>query len=117
MQGVEAPVFHGCTPIQAQCLPLALTGRDVAGQAQTGTGKTAASCSQAMNHLLRNAPRSGRVKDANARPDPGADRELAFRSTRTHCCWWRTPGCGWAWFYGGTGYDSQRKQLEEAWTF
>ena len=34
--------FIFCTPIQAQTLPLTLTGRDVAGQAQTGTGKTAA---------------------------------------------------------------------------
>ncbi|MFO7964143.1 MAG: DEAD/DEAH box helicase [Desulfobacterales bacterium] len=31
-----------CTPIQARTLPVALTGRDIAGQAQTGTGKTAA---------------------------------------------------------------------------
>ena len=34
--------FDRCTPIQAKSLPLALAGRDVAGQAQTGTGKTAA---------------------------------------------------------------------------
>jgi ATP-dependent RNA helicase RhlB len=44
------PVLNGlkdvgliyCTPIQAQTLPLSLSGKDVAGQAQTGTGKTAA---------------------------------------------------------------------------
>ncbi len=35
--GYEAP-----TPIQRQTIPLLLTGRDVVGQAQTGTGKTAA---------------------------------------------------------------------------
>lgn len=35
--GFEAP-----TPIQAQTIPLLLSGRDVLGQAQTGTGKTAA---------------------------------------------------------------------------
>ena len=34
--------FIFCTPIQAQTLPVSLEGRDVAGQAQTGTGKTAA---------------------------------------------------------------------------
>ena len=41
-QGIREAGFVTCTPIQAQTLPLALTGRDVAGQAQTGTGKTAA---------------------------------------------------------------------------
>ena len=34
--------FIYCTPIQEQTLPLSLAGQDVAGQAQTGTGKTAA---------------------------------------------------------------------------
>ena len=34
--------FRPRTPIQAMTLPIALAGQDVAGQAQTGTGKTAA---------------------------------------------------------------------------
>nr|WP_184247890.1 DEAD/DEAH box helicase [Gracilibacillus halotolerans] len=34
--------FEEATPIQAQTIPLAITGKDVIGQAQTGTGKTAA---------------------------------------------------------------------------
>ena len=42
MQGVRQAGFVNCTPIQAQTLPRALMGHDVAGQAQTGTGKTAA---------------------------------------------------------------------------
>ena len=42
MQGIREAGFVTCTPIQAQTLPIALAGRDVAGQAQTGTGKTAA---------------------------------------------------------------------------
>ena len=40
--GLDATGFTRCTPIQALALPLALAGRDVAGQAQTGTGKTLA---------------------------------------------------------------------------
>src|SRR5438094_674416 len=40
--GIRAAGFTHCTPIQEKVLPLALAGRDVAGQAQTGTGKTAA---------------------------------------------------------------------------
>ena len=42
LEGVRRAGFQTCTPIQSQTLPLALTGRDIAGQAQTGTGKTAA---------------------------------------------------------------------------
>ena len=34
--------FEEATPIQEQAIPVALTGKDVIGQAQTGTGKTAA---------------------------------------------------------------------------
>ena len=42
LQSLAEAGFTSCTPIQAKALPLLLTGRDVAGQAQTGTGKTAA---------------------------------------------------------------------------
>ena len=52
MQGVHAAGFEFCTPIQAATLPLALSGGDVAGQAQTGTGKTAAFLLATFNHLL-----------------------------------------------------------------
>src|SRR5690348_10015313 len=41
-QGIAETGFVRCTPIQALTLPVALEGRDVAGQAQTGTGKTCA---------------------------------------------------------------------------
>ncbi len=34
--------FEEPSPIQAQSIPVILTGKDVVGQAQTGTGKTAA---------------------------------------------------------------------------
>src|SRR5579859_4820749 len=40
------------TPIQAQTVPIALTGRDVIGIAQTGTGKTAAFALPILHHLL-----------------------------------------------------------------
>jgi ATP-dependent RNA helicase RhlB len=41
-KGIVDAGFTHCSPIQAQALPISLSGRDVAGQAQTGTGKTAA---------------------------------------------------------------------------
>ena len=42
LAGLDEAGYSYCTPIQAEVLPVSLTGRDVAGQAQTGTGKTAA---------------------------------------------------------------------------
>ena len=42
LAGLDDAGYIRCTPIQAQVLPISLEGRDVAGQAQTGTGKTAA---------------------------------------------------------------------------
>lgn len=42
LKSVEAMGFEEATPIQEQTIPLALEGLDVIGQAQTGTGKTAA---------------------------------------------------------------------------
>ena len=42
VQAVAAAGYDTPTPIQEQAIPVALTGRDVLGIAQTGTGKTAA---------------------------------------------------------------------------
>ncbi len=42
MKALEKMGFEEATPIQAQTIPLGITGKDVIGQAQTGTGKTAA---------------------------------------------------------------------------
>src|SRR5690349_24275030 len=59
LRGVHEAGFTDCTPIQAKTLPLALAGKDVAGQAQTGTGKTAAFLITIFSRLLKN-PAPGR---------------------------------------------------------
>lgn len=46
--------FEYCSRIQADSLPLTLAGQDVAGQAQTGTGKTGAFLVAVFQHLLNN---------------------------------------------------------------
>src|SRR6059036_1578855 len=53
MQGIREAGFVTATPIQEAALPLALRGKDVAGQSQTGTGKTAAFLIAAFTRLLR----------------------------------------------------------------
>ena len=60
LSGLKDAGFAYCTPIQAQVLPLSLTGQDVAGQAQTGTGKTAAFLVTIFSKLL--AKKKGKEK-------------------------------------------------------
>ncbi|MEW6264390.1 MAG: DEAD/DEAH box helicase [Thermodesulfobacteriota bacterium] len=52
LAGLDEVGFVHCTPIQAEVIPMALTGKDVAGQAQTGTGKTAAFLVVTFTRLL-----------------------------------------------------------------
>jgi len=64
--------YHTPTPIQAQTIPLALSGRDVVGIAQTGTGKTASFALPILNRLLEN----------RIRPQPKTCRVLVLSPTR-----------------------------------
>ena len=74
LAGVAEAGFHECTPIQAQTLPVALQGKDVMGQAQTGTGKTAAFLITVFSRLL-NTP-------APPRGDRPAPRAIVIAPTR-----------------------------------
>jgi ATP-dependent RNA helicase RhlE len=60
------------TPIQTQTIPLAITGRDVVGIAQTGTGKTAAFALPILHRILEN----------RIRPQPKTCRVLVLSPTR-----------------------------------
>ena len=64
MAGIRQAGFTQCTPIQAQTLPIALAGRDVAGQAQTGTGKTAAFLVALYQALLTRPAAANRSRTA-----------------------------------------------------
>lgn len=52
IEALDSKGFNNCTPIQALTLPITLAGKDVAGQAQTGTGKTLAFLTATFHHLL-----------------------------------------------------------------
>ncbi len=53
-QGVEHVGFAACTPVQEAVIPRALRGEDIAAQAQTGTGKTAAFLISLFSRMIRN---------------------------------------------------------------
>jgi ATP-dependent RNA helicase RhlB len=111
MQGIEDAGFSKCTPIQAETLPVALAGKDVAGQAQTGTGKTAAFLIAVYNHLL-NTPADDRRKPSQPRALMLAPtRELAIQIHSDAEVIGRHTGLKLALAYGGTGYDEQRDRI------
>ncbi len=113
LKGLDEAGFANCTPIQAETLPLALNGTDVAGQAQTGTGKTAAYLLATMAHLIRHplAPNPGRRQPRALIVAP--TRELAVQIHKDAELLGRHSQLRLAVVYGGAGYDAQRKRLEE----
>jgi len=113
LKGIREAGFVYCTPIQAQTLPLALAGSDVAGQAQTGTGKTAAYLLAAMARLLRHPPAPTRTVRQPRTLIVAPTRELAVQIHRDAELLGRYAGLSLAVVYGGAGYDTQRKRLEE----
>ncbi len=113
LTGLDDAGFEYCTPIQAESLPKVLAGTDVEGQAQTGTGKTAAFLLAAMSQLLRKA-----VPDAGKDGDPRAvmlapTRELAVQIHADAEILGRHTGLRIGVVFGGTGYDTQRQMLIE----
>ena len=114
MRGIREAGFVTATPIQEGVLPLALRGKDVAGQSQTGTGKTAAFLIAAFTRLLRSpAPQ--------APGGAGAPRVLIIAPTRelvvqiesdARLLGQFTPFRTLA-VYGGIDYAKQREALAE----
>ncbi len=113
LSGIEATGFTRCTPIQALTLPEALKGVDVAGQAQTGTGKTGAFLVATFQRLLtRDALTERRTGDPRALI-LAPTRELAIQIHKDAMNIGRNTGLRMALAYGGTDYDKQRTVLEQ----
>jgi len=112
-QGLDDSGFTRCTPIQEMTLTPALAGRDVAGQAQTGTGKTCAFLVALMNRLLT-TPAVADRKDSDPRALIIAPtRELAIQIDKDARNIGQHTGLKTALIYGGVDYDKQRQQLKD----
>jgi len=102
--------FEACTPVQGKVLPSTLLGRDLTGQAQTGTGKTAAFLITIFQRYLTNKP------EATAANAPFAlimapTRELAIQIHKDAECIGRYCGMNTVAVYGGMHFEQQQKQL------
>jgi ATP-dependent RNA helicase RhlB len=103
--------FKFCTPIQAESLPLLLAGKDVSGQAQTGTGKTLAFLLACAQHLLtsnlgQTIPGKPRVlilaptRELAIQIYKDANDLLSDLPLKTAIC------------YGGKAYEEQKRQFD-----
>jgi ATP-dependent RNA helicase RhlB len=110
-RGVADAGFERCTPIQAEALPRALAGLDVAGQAQTGTGKTAAFLVALFAHLLRYPASPDRPTNSPRALILAPTRELAIQIHRDAEILVQYTGLTLGLAFGGVDYDKQRRTL------
>jgi len=109
--GVDKAGFTHCTPIQALTLPPALQGKDVAGQAQTGTGKTAAFLLVIFQRLLQS--NSGQQGNNPRSLVLAPTRELALQIHKDALLLGGDTGLKFGLAYGGVDYEKQRQSLQE----
>ncbi|QSX29728.1 MULTISPECIES: ATP-dependent RNA helicase RhlB [Shewanella] len=105
--------FEYCTPIQALSLPVLLAQKDIAGQAQTGTGKTLAFLVATFNHLLNSPVPENRQLNQPRAIVMAPTRELAIQIAKDAQLLSKHTGLKVAIVYGGEGYETQRKVLDK----
>ena len=113
LAGLHDAGFTYCTPIQAQTLPLALAGTDVAGQAQTGTGKTIAFLLATLHRLTEQPAAETRRPNQPRALIVAPTRELAAQIHKDACVLAAHTAYAIQVVYGGTGYDTQRQAITE----
>src|SRR5205823_3466510 len=106
LDGIKAMGYTDPTPIQLRAMPLLLSGRDVIGSAQTGTGKTAAFALPILSKLGSSRGPSPRCLILEPTRELAAQVETAIRDyarfTNLHV----------AVVYGGVGYGKQNDALK-----
>ncbi len=110
MKGIETAGFKKCTPIQEKVFPLSLEGKDIAAQAQTGTGKTAAFLITILTRLLE------KKKEKRTGSSPRAfiiapTRELTVQIYEEAKLLSQFTDFTMLAVYGGVDYQKQRERL------
>ncbi len=112
LSALDKQQFDFCTPIQAETLPLLLSGQDVSGQAQTGTGKTLAfllACAQRILHSDKPETAPGKPRVLIVAPT----RELAIQIHKDATMLLEDLPLRLAICYGGKAYEQQKQQFDE----
>ncbi|QFU21142.1 ATP-dependent RNA helicase RhlB [Shewanella eurypsychrophilus] len=105
--------FEFCTPIQALSIPILLQKKDIAGQAQTGTGKTLAFLVATFEHLLSTPVPEGRQINQPRAMIMAPTRELAIQIAKDATLLAKHTGLKVGIVYGGESYEVQRKVLDK----
>ena len=124
LRAVETEGYRLATPIQVQAIPQALAGRDLMGNAQTGTGKTAAFAMPTLERLkngrgatMRERGRSRRHPSAPPRPIRALvlapTRELAAQTSQSFSSYGRYTGLKNTVVYGGVGQRPQVRAIRQ----
>ena len=111
---IDALDFEYCTPIQADILPHTLAGRDAAGRAQTGTGKTAAFLTSIFTRFLRDPAPAKRASGTPRALVMAPTRELALQIENDARNLNRYAGFKIISVYGGMDYNRQEEDLRGA---
>lgn len=113
--------FEECTPIQEQSIPILLEGKDLAGLAQTGTGKTGAFLIPMIERILRAKEESGGEFSKRAFSNWQnrhcvlvlvPTRELAEQVKEACESFTKGTDLTSVSIYGGTGYEKQKSALK-----
>src|SRR5208283_612466 len=105
IRGVQAMGYTEPTPIQLRAIPVIMSGRDLIGSAQTGTGKTAAFALPVLSLLGGHQAQGPRVLVLEPTRELAAQVETAFRDLS------RFTEIRATVLHGGVGYGRQRADL------
>ena len=106
LEGVRAIGYTEPTPIQLRAIPLVLSGKDVIGSAQTGTGKTAAFALPILSKLGSHNPVGPRALILEPTRELAAQVETAIRDYS------RFTDLKTTVVFGGVGYGKQNDELK-----
>ncbi len=109
IKGLKEAGFVNCTPIQDRALPLSLRGKDIAGQAQTGTGKTASFLLATFQQLINDE--SEKIKNPRA-IILAPTRELAIQIHKDAIQLSAFLNLKFALIYGGVDYKKQLDKIK-----
>jgi len=112
-QAIDELGYTELTAVQSIALPLSLSGKDVAGQGRTGTGKTATFLITIFNRLLTEQAKKGRTSQHPRAVVIAPTRELVIQIGQDAEKLGKYTSLNVHTVYGGVDYEKQRKAFDD----